>query len=164
MVADLISLLRCPRSDGGALALEDAHPGGDDVRTGLLRCERCDSTYPVRDGVPVLLTEPLRSEVERKTGHRTQFADYQTKGTKAVARLLDRLAPEAGVVLDLGSGRAPYLDVLRGDVICVDLFPPFLAELSCARAGLAAGSMPYAPRPRTCLSRKGWPTSSSLRS
>ena len=33
-------------------------------------------------------------------------------------------------MLDLGSGRAPYLDVLRGDVICVDLFPPFLAELS----------------------------------
>jgi hypothetical protein len=101
-----------------------------DVQTGVLRCDRCDSTYPVRDGIPILLTEPLRSEVERKTSHRTQFAEYQTKGTKAVARLLDRLTPEAGVVLDLGSGRAPYLDVLRGDVICVDLFPPFLAELS----------------------------------
>ena len=101
------------------------------------------STYPVSDGVPIPLTEPLRSEVERKTGHRTQFAEYQTKGTKAVARLLDRLTPQAGVVLDLGSGRALYLDVLRGDVICVDLFRR--SRNSARGAGLTAGSMPSAP-------------------
>jgi uncharacterized protein YbaR (Trm112 family) len=132
VVVDLIPCLRCPRSDAGALVLEDARSGGEDVITGVLRCERCDSTYPVRDGVPILLTEPLRSEVERKTRDHmsAQFEEYQTKGTKAVAKLLDRLTPPAGVVLDLGSGRAPYLDVLRGDVICVDLFPPFLRELA----------------------------------
>lgn len=131
MFTDLIPLLRCPRSDGGRLALEDARPGDAQVQTGVLRCTRCDSTYAVRDGVPILLTEPLRSEVERKTGDQmsTQFAQYQTKATKAVAKLLDRLTPQAGVVLDLGSGRAPYLDALRGDVICVDLFPPFLTDL-----------------------------------
>jgi uncharacterized protein YbaR (Trm112 family) len=129
--ADLIPLLRCPRSDRGRLALEDARPDDPHIETGVLRCARCGNTYPVRDGVPLLLTEPLRSEVERKTGDRmsAQFAQYQTKATKAVAKLLDRLTPQAGVVLDLGSGRAPYLDVLRGDVICVDLFPPFLTEL-----------------------------------
>lgn len=132
MFADLIPLLRCPRADGGRLALEHARHDGPQVQAGTLRCGRCDGTYSVRDGVPILLTERLRPEVERKTGARTsaQFAEYQTKGTKAVAKLLDRLTPERGVVLDLGSGRAPYLDVLKGDVICVDLFPPFLTGLA----------------------------------
>jgi uncharacterized protein YbaR (Trm112 family) len=135
--ADLIPLLRCPSSDGGRLVLEDDSPGDAHVQTGVLRCARCDTAYPVRDGVPILLTEPLRSEVERKSGAAmsAQFAQYQTKGTNAVAKLLDRLTPQAGVVLDLGSGRAPYVDVLRGDVICVDLFPPFLTEVG-------AGSTP----------------------
>jgi uncharacterized protein YbaR (Trm112 family) len=132
MFPDLIPWLRCPRSDAGALVLEDARSDDDQVRVGALRCAGCDSTYPIRDGVPILLTEPLRSEVERKTGHdmSAQFERYQTRATKAVAKLLERLTRGAGVVLDLGSGRAPYLHLLNGDVICVDLFPPFLTELA----------------------------------
>jgi hypothetical protein len=47
------------------------------------------------------------------------------------------LARNATVVLDLGSGRAPYLPFLRGDVICLDIFPQFLRDLPSRHGGRA---------------------------
>ena len=58
-----------------------------------------------------------------------EFVAYHTRATPAVARVLEKLARTATVVLDLGSGRAPYLPFLYGDVICLDIFPQFLRDL-----------------------------------
>ncbi len=46
-----LEFLVCPACGGDApLSADDA--GGDDIETGALRCERCFTAYPVRDGIP----------------------------------------------------------------------------------------------------------------
>ena len=48
LTPDLLELLACPECKG-KLALK---PAGDG-----LKCEPCRRVYPIRDGIPVLLTE-----------------------------------------------------------------------------------------------------------
>ncbi|MBE7187129.1 Trm112 family protein [Jatrophihabitans endophyticus] len=49
--AALLDLLACPSDDHAALELD--RRAGDDV----LRCTFCASTFPVSDGIPVLLLD-----------------------------------------------------------------------------------------------------------
>jgi uncharacterized protein YbaR (Trm112 family) len=123
--------LRCPTCGATDLDLEAAGEDGGDVLEGAIRCAACGASYGVEGGIPVLLTAETRELVDRRLASADPrgFHDYTTERTPAVARLVRRVAESAEFVLDLGSGRAPYLDLLRGDVICVDLFPPFLHDL-----------------------------------
>jgi uncharacterized protein YbaR (Trm112 family) len=129
MDARLVEWLRCPDCGEAPLRL-DGQPADDGITTGALRCDSCGTKFPIADGIPYLLPASLREGVERTTRDaRDAFAEYRTESTPAVARLVARLARSARVVLDLGSGRGPYLPFLEGDVVCLDLFPPFLRDL-----------------------------------
>jgi hypothetical protein len=98
--------------------------------TGVLVCESCGAHYRIAEGIPVLLPSSLRDRVDGASlVAPAEFAEYQTQDTPAVARVVARLARSAHVVLDLGSGRGPYLPFLAGDVICLDIFPQFLRDL-----------------------------------
>src|SRR5438105_839622 len=53
-------VLRCPGCGG------ELHPGDESPMTnreGSLRCNRCDETFPVIDGIPRMLLTPLRRAV-----------------------------------------------------------------------------------------------------
>jgi uncharacterized protein YbaR (Trm112 family) len=106
-----------------------------EVVAGRLACSACGATYPIRQGIPFLLPAHLRETVEARARetYADEFAEYQTKATPAVARLLAKLARSAKVIIDIGSGRCPYLHLFRGDLICVDLFPPFLYDLQAKK-------------------------------
>jgi uncharacterized protein YbaR (Trm112 family) len=74
--ADLLKLLTCPVCrDSDLLGLE----GG--LADGMLECSRCRATYPVRDGIPILLppgldTSHVRDEVDHLYQHKRQQANY----------------------------------------------------------------------------------------
>lgn len=48
----LLEILACPSEDHAPLRLDEA--------TGELACTVCDRSYPVRDGIPVLLLDEAR--------------------------------------------------------------------------------------------------------
>ena len=47
----LLEVLGCPRCHG-ELDGTATEADGDDIRAGLLRCARCDRSYPIRAGIP----------------------------------------------------------------------------------------------------------------
>ena len=49
--ADLLSILACPSDDHAPLR-EETRDGAD-----VLVCTYCESAYPIRDGIPVLLLD-----------------------------------------------------------------------------------------------------------
>jgi uncharacterized protein YbaR (Trm112 family) len=102
-----------------------------EVTTGTLSCAGCGAAYTIERGIPFLLPQELRAarEQQRSAVPPADFAHYQTEATPAVSRLLAKLGSEARIVLDIGSGRAPYLGLFSGDVVCVDLYPEFLYDL-----------------------------------
>lgn len=131
MYLDLLRWLRCPSCGALDLTMEVAESAAHEVVAGALLCPTCGSIYPIRQGVPFLLPSHLQESIEAKTStaYAAEFSEYQTQATPAVARLLAKLARSAKVIIDIGSGRCPYLHLFRGDLICVDLSPQFLYDL-----------------------------------
>jgi uncharacterized protein YbaR (Trm112 family) len=126
----LMDWLACPTCSTSELSLQEDRPG-EEVDEGELACGACGQIYEIRQGIPFLLPPELRARVEERTGRvaPASFDEYRTEATPAVARLLGRLARRAQVVLDIGSGRCPYLHLFSGDLVCLDLYPQFLSEL-----------------------------------
>jgi uncharacterized protein YbaR (Trm112 family) len=136
MYRDLVNWLCCPSCMTSKLTLQSVDDGTEsEVVAGRLACSACGATYPIRQGIPFLLPAHLRETVEARARetYADEFAEYQTKATPAVARLLAKLARSAKVIIDIGSGRCPYLHLFCGDLICVDLFPPFLYDLQAKK-------------------------------
>lgn len=47
----LLDILVCPLCKG-ELSLENAERRGDEIISGMLRCESCGVNYPVTEGIP----------------------------------------------------------------------------------------------------------------
>ena len=130
MYRDFAERMRCVACRGDVV-LSTANGEGERVREGEIVCRECNARYPIERGVPFMLTPENLAHVRERVSAagESKFGSYTTEATPAVAKLVEKLARSARVVLDIGSGRAPYLEVLRGDVICVDLYPHFLFGL-----------------------------------
>jgi uncharacterized protein YbaR (Trm112 family) len=130
MNRQVVTWLCCPVCGAASLGLRTAELG-DEVEEGRLSCSACAEGYEITEGIPYLLPPYLRARLydRAQAVDPAQFEEYRTEATTAVAKLLARLARHSDVVLDIGSGRAPYLHLLRGDVVCLDIYPQFLAGL-----------------------------------
>ena len=51
-LSELLPLLACPSDDHAPLRLDE--------EAGELACTACDRSYPIRDGIPVLLLDEAR--------------------------------------------------------------------------------------------------------
>jgi len=61
----LLEILACPSEDHAPL-----RPGtGDDPHADALTCTACGRTFPVRDGIPVLLLDEAVPPRERPSGN-----------------------------------------------------------------------------------------------
>jgi uncharacterized protein YbaR (Trm112 family) len=129
--ARLVDWLSCPTCASFPLRVDGESGSTDEVGAGVLVCTICDGAFPIDDGIPFLLPPALRELIHAREARAApdEFSSYRTEQTPAVARLVEKLARSASVVLDLGSGRGPYLPFLSGDVICLDIFPQFLRDL-----------------------------------
>jgi SAM-dependent methyltransferase len=64
--ASLLPLLCCPDCSA-TLSLVSARGKNAEIDSGTLRCEGCDSSFPIEDGLPVILRSDIRSERTRKS-------------------------------------------------------------------------------------------------
>ena len=66
MKASLLPLLCCPDCNA-TLSLVSAREKNAEIASGTLRCEGCDSSFPIEDGLPVILRSDIRSEPTRQS-------------------------------------------------------------------------------------------------
>jgi len=50
-----LDLLRCPAC-GGKVSLSTSERQDDDIITGTLVCSSCATTYPIKEGIPYMMT------------------------------------------------------------------------------------------------------------
>jgi uncharacterized protein YbaR (Trm112 family) len=133
----LLQWLCCPVCRSSPLALAEDMEENGAVITGTLSCHDCQAAYLIRRGIPLLLPPQLLAELDLRLNdvEEHDFSVYRTDATPAVAALLGQLAHTSEVVLDIGSGRAPYRHLFHGDLVCVDLYPHFLYDLDDAANG-----------------------------
>ncbi|RLG20573.1 Trm112 family protein [Methanosarcinales archaeon] len=57
----LMEILACPLCKG-ELELRVERTEGEEIVEGALICKKCDTTYPIQDGIPNMLPPELRKE------------------------------------------------------------------------------------------------------
>lgn len=134
MLASLVSYLSCPvctTDDPLLLRADNQETEDEDIISGTLNCPRCNTIYPIIDYLPYLLPPEQLADVHERTAINSKeiFDNYHTQETKAVARIIERISHNCRVSVDVGSGRGPYTKRFHGELISVDLFPPFLQDM-----------------------------------
>ena len=66
MKTSLLRLIRCPDC-GAALGLVNARGQNAEIVSGILQCEGCRSSFPIEDGLPVILRSDALSERTRRS-------------------------------------------------------------------------------------------------
>lgn len=125
----LAKILACPQCHVG-LELDSSVAGDGIIRSGMLHCLKCQTSFPIRDGVPRFVRGADYASTfsfEWKRWRRTQFdtATRQTSESTFVAstgRRPDNLSGK--LVLDAGCGAGRYMDVVAragAEVVGMDL-------------------------------------------
>ena len=93
-----LEILACPRCQGETLIADSAEQ---------LRCSDCDATYPITDGLPILLKH---SDARTKLDLEEYNAGHKISGRtanqlyKQWARVFDRFDVRGGNLLEIGCG------------------------------------------------------------
>lgn len=131
MRSNLLDLLACPAC-AGTLACESRQTAPDgDVEAGLLRCEGCARTYPIRNGIPRFVSD---DNYASSFGMQWNlFKAEQIDAINGFTLSADRFDAETGWprewlngkwILDAGCGAGRFLDVSSGvgaEVVGVDI-------------------------------------------
>lgn len=107
------------------------------IADGSVSCPSCGSSYPVVQGIPVLVPAVYASPLNLP-GHAVdrEHAGYDTLPTKKVASLARGLSD--AVSLDVGCGKGPYTMSFNGDVVLTDVNFGFVREAVARESGSRA--------------------------
>src|SRR5258708_10578054 len=127
MKASLLRLIRCPDC-AAALSLLNAREQNAEIVSGILQCEGCRSSFPIEDGLPVILRSDALSERTRssfgkqwKLHEQRRFEQETISGKnrqeglhefQLAFRLADLAALQDSMILDAGCGSG----VLTADI------------------------------------------------
>jgi uncharacterized protein YbaR (Trm112 family) len=64
MKKTMLDILACPIDKYYPLELLEIVSEGDNVKEGILVCEKCKRYYPIKDEIPVMLPDELRKKNE----------------------------------------------------------------------------------------------------
>jgi uncharacterized protein len=114
MKESLFQYLACP-SCGAELLLNDSEHDGQEIISGELRCGGCQSTFPIRSGVP-RFADPESDEAQRTTAENfgAQWLVFDHVEEHHEEQFLDWIAPVTRdfvrdkVVLDGGCGKGRH--------------------------------------------------------
>lgn len=129
----LLELIVCPDCCGN-LVCEPSRQDGDDILSGVLRCQRCACQFPIVKGIPRLLPASIAPDKQRTAeAFGWEWLEFQELHDEATYReqFLDWIWPVTGaefrdkVVLDAGCGMGRFTVVAAQfgarDVLAVDL-------------------------------------------
>ena len=66
MKPELMEILACPVCKGG-ITLTVHSENEDEITEGSLRCDACEESYPISEGIPNLLPPEMRRAMEAET-------------------------------------------------------------------------------------------------
>ncbi len=72
MKESLIELLACPACQAAPLEMQVRTRRCDEIAEADLLCPHCRASYPVKDGIPIMLTDPGRQEMEKTADAQSQ--------------------------------------------------------------------------------------------
>jgi len=174
----LLDMLICPRCLPEEVGLREsvAAASGADITTGTLRCERCGSDYPIREGIAFLEPNPSES-LRAKNRYETvavvssylwsHFGDLMgdEEASGAYRAWADLMDPHAGPCLDAGSavGRFSFEMAQKSDfAIGIDNAVSFIRaarELMIRRrATVDLAEEGLLKRPERLVFPEGWRT------
>ena len=117
MKQDLLESLRCPDCRGG-FGLEDAERAGDRIESGVLKCGRCERSYPVIGFVPRFV--PLDNYAESFGFQWNRFRKTQLDSNTGIPVSRNRFVEYSGWspeelkgkrVLDIGCGAGRFTEI-----------------------------------------------------
>ena len=118
LTGDMLSILCCPTCRAHPLRTEIERQEKDEIREGLLICDRCAASYPVHSGVPDLIPYPILGTAEWEMwknhleyfqsrreyrGHKQNHAPTPNRRKRHQA-FFDFAGITTGKVLDIGCG------------------------------------------------------------
>lgn len=131
MKLKLLDILACPKCQGTLICLPMETDGEREVITGSLKCNSCDSVYPIRSSIPRFVAE---DNYAASFGLQWNLFKYEQIDTKANVNLSEnRFYSETGWsgdwmngkwILDAGCGAGRFLDIASRstcEVVGVDI-------------------------------------------
>jgi uncharacterized protein YbaR (Trm112 family) len=130
MHKSLLSLLQCPLCRSNTLDVDVAEELNGQIYRGQIQCHMCNATFPIFEGIPLLVNAALQKEVLAKWDVSSEYLEYNLESTNRVKALVEKYSKDTDIALDAGCGSGAYTSIFKSkEIICLDLVPFFLKKL-----------------------------------
>jgi uncharacterized protein YbaR (Trm112 family)/ubiquinone/menaquinone biosynthesis C-methylase UbiE len=121
MKSNFVNILKCIKCNGN-LDLKIQDKKNDEVWQGELICKKCNFSYPIKEGIPVMFEDPSKAHFEPTA--ELEEISHVLPPTKKIAELIKKRSN--CFTLEAGCGPGGYLDYYQSDIVALDIIPYFL--------------------------------------
>ncbi len=126
----IMKILCCPECKSGLDLLESQYIG-DEIKAGMLKCSRCNKSYPILDFIPRFVKSDSYAknfsfewDIHRRTQLDSVTGNSESKNTFIEKIGIDLSELKDKVILDVGCGMGRFIEVVQPyakDVIGIDI-------------------------------------------